>query len=42
MNIDTCLHILSIPPNILKETYEYVLSNYGTNALKYKKVENCR
>ena len=31
--IETCLHILSTNPNALKETYEYVLKNYGKESI---------
>ena len=32
-NVETCLHVLSNPYSSLKETYEYVVQNYGINAL---------
>ena len=32
-NVESCLHILSTNPAKLKETYEYVLANYGVEAI---------
>ena len=32
-NIESCLHVLSTEPNDLKETYNYVITNYGSSAI---------
>ena len=32
-NVESCLHVLSSDPNELKETYNYVVENYGINAI---------
>ena len=32
-NVETCLHVLSTNPYDLKQTYEYVINNYGIEAL---------
>ena len=32
-NIESCLHVLTSEPNDLKDTYEYVIDNYGLSAL---------
>ena len=32
-NVETCLHVLSTNPYDLKETYKYVLENYGIDSL---------
>ena len=32
-NIETCLHVLSTNPYDLKQTYEYVVENYGIESL---------
>ena len=34
-NINSCLHILSTEPNRLRETYYYVLENYGISVLNF-------
>ena len=32
-SIENCLHVLSVEPNDLKETYEYIEKNYGVDAI---------
>ena len=33
-NVETCLHVLSTNPYDLKETYKYVLENYGIDSCR--------